>query len=142
MNLSPQTDRIIRLAILGIWLGFALSQIGFSNFEQLHSMFTFSSFRILFAFAASLVISVFFFKVIIKNRLKVHRPLHKGSIVGGIIFGAGWAVAGACPSIPFIQLGEGKLLAVFTILGIFVGIKLHQFVQAKYLNWDTGSCID
>jgi uncharacterized protein len=44
---------------------------------------------------------------------------------GGLIFGAGWVLVGACPGTAIAQLGEGKLAAVFTVLGVLLGTWLY-----------------
>ena len=42
-------------------------------------------------------------------------------VAGAALFGAGWALTGACPASAMAQLGEGKLAAIFTVAGILVG---------------------
>jgi uncharacterized membrane protein YedE/YeeE len=42
-------------------------------------------------------------------------------LVGAALFGFGWALTGACPSSAVAQLGEGKIVALFTIAGILAG---------------------
>ncbi len=59
-----------------------------------------------------------------------------------MLFGAGWALSGACPSIALVQLGEGQLAAAFTLAGIFTGNWLYAVARERYLHWDTGSCVD
>ena len=63
-----------------------------------------------------------------------------GAAIGGALFGAGWAITGACPAVGFVQIGEGKLLALFTVAGFAVGMRLYQSIHARYFRWDTGSC--
>jgi uncharacterized membrane protein YedE/YeeE len=53
----------------------------------------------------------------------------------------GWALSGGCPAIPMVQLGEGKLPALATVAGIFLGMLVYGVVQRRYLHWDTGSCL-
>ena len=43
-------------------------------------------------------------------------------LIGAFIFGAGWALAGACPGTVLTQLGEGKVSAIFTVVGIFLWV--------------------
>jgi uncharacterized membrane protein YedE/YeeE len=120
--------------------GFALSRIGFSNYDELHKMFVFADWRMFFTFAGGLVLATVLFKVLFRGRFQVSRPIHKGSILGGVLFGTGWALAGGCPSVPLVQLGEGKVAALFTIGGIVSGMLLFRWMQNRYLHWDVGSC--
>lgn len=126
--------------IFGVILGFSLSRIGFADYDELHKMFVFQDLRLFFTFIGALALSMVCFKVILHGELKVHRPLHKGTILGGIIFGLGWALSGGCPAIPLVQLGEGKLAALFSLAGIIIGLIIYRYVQRRFLRWDTGSC--
>lgn len=50
------------------------------------------------------------------------KPAYVGGVaVGGIIFGIGWALSGYCPGTCVVGASEGKLDAVFTVIGGFVG---------------------
>ena len=134
---------IVRTMVVGTWLGFTLSQIGFSDYDQLHLMFTFQDMRMLFTFVGAVIIGSMGFHLLAKigRRPKVHRPIHKGTILGGVFFGAGWALSGGCPAVPLVQLGEGTLPALVTAAGLVIGVVLFQWVQRRHLNWDTGSCL-
>ncbi len=46
------------------------------------------------------------------------KPLNQYTIPGGILFGLGWAVTGACPGTVLAQGGEGKLLGVLSLPGM------------------------
>jgi uncharacterized membrane protein YedE/YeeE len=43
-------------------------------------------------------------------------------LYGAFLLGAGWALAGTCPGTALAQLGEGKVVALFTVAGIFAGV--------------------
>jgi uncharacterized membrane protein YedE/YeeE len=68
------------------------------------------------------------------------RPIHPGTIAGGALFGLGWALAGACPSVALIQIGEGQLAAVLTLVGIFAGNALYALVHRRFFRFSTGAC--
>ena len=52
-------------------------------------------------------------------------------LVGGAIFGVGWALAGVCPGPIAAQLGQGRWSALFTLAGLFGGIALADAVSAR-----------
>jgi uncharacterized membrane protein YedE/YeeE len=56
-------------------------------------------------------------------------------LIGAFIFGAGWALTGTCPGTSLAQIGEGKLVAIFTVIGIVAGVwaypKLKSGSSAK-----------
>ncbi len=49
------------------------------------------------------------------------KPWSLGALWGGLVLGTGWALSGACPGTSLVQIGEGKLVAIFTVTGILVG---------------------
>ena len=61
-------------------------------------------------------------------------PKRKGftrNIVGGTIFGLGWALAGACPGPMFILLGRGAFAISIVLLGALLGAFLYHAVKNK-----------
>ncbi|MDP3058685.1 MAG: YeeE/YedE thiosulfate transporter family protein, partial [bacterium] len=61
-------------------------------------------------------------------------PFTKATVVGGAIFGLGWAVSGACPGTVLAQIGEGKVLGLFTVIGLLAGTYLYALLLDKYPN--------
>ena len=47
-------------------------------------------------------------------------------LIGAFIFGSGWALAGTCPGTAMTQIGEGKVMAIFTVIGILAGVWAYQ----------------
>ena len=129
---------------IGLVFGVALSQIGFTSWDQVHSMFALRDPRIALAFALAVPLLAIAWLVIrrLQHPSWGPRPIHKGTAVGGLLFGIGWSLSGACPSIALVQLGEGQLSALWTVLGIFAGNYLYSVIHQRYLRWTTGSCLD
>jgi uncharacterized membrane protein YedE/YeeE len=50
------------------------------------------------------------------------QPPERRHVVGSVLFGTGWAVAGACPGPIATQLGQGIAWSVFTAAGMVAGI--------------------
>lgn len=59
------------------------------------------------------------------------KAFHKGFIIGGALFGIGWAITGACPGPIFAQIGAGAYPAIFTLAGAVVGALLYHFNKSK-----------
>jgi len=93
-----------------------MSLIGFSDFNEVHKMFTLSDFRMTFAFVGAVMLLAVGFVVFDHRKQTPRKKFNKGTISGSFIFGAGWAITGSCPIIAMIQLGEGQLAAVFVII--------------------------
>jgi len=130
----------VRYAVYGLFFGFILSRMGFADFTEVHKMFLFEDLRLFFGFAVGVTISMVAFVGLRQLTKAPPRPLHPGSILGGIIFGAGWAITGACPSIVLVQLGEGQLAAIATLVGAIVGTVVYPLVHRRLFRWDMGSC--
>lgn len=128
------------LPLLGLALGTTLSLIGFSDWEQVHRMLTFRDLRLLWVFVGAVGASALFFAAVRRKVVLPERRVHPGTVPGGVVFGVGWAVTGACPAVAAVQLGEGKLFALYTLSGILLGTWLYGKVHARLFRWDVGSC--
>lgn len=121
--------------LTGVAFGALLQRVGASSYEMIINMLRLKDLTIMkFMFMAIAVGSVGIYTV---NQFwpdQAHigiAPLYLGGlIVGGIIFGVGWAIAGYCPGTALVAMAEGKLDAAITVLGGLVG----AFVLS--LIWD------
>jgi uncharacterized membrane protein YedE/YeeE len=66
----------------------------------------------------------------------------RNHVVGSVIFGAGWAVADACPGPIATQVGQGVLWSLFTIAGVVAGIALAQRASASAGERGRGEQVD
>ena len=121
-------------------MGTILSMVGFTDYTEVHNMFIFADLRLLFLFAATVGITMAGFFVLGRNSNIPKKSYTKGTVPGSILFGAGWAITGACPSIALVQLGEGKIVALFTILGILAGVWGYRKLASGGMQLDTGVC--
>ena len=69
-----------------------------------------------------------------------HKPMNVGALLlGGALFGTGWAVMGYCPGTSIGALGEGRWHAAFAVVGMIAGAalyaELHPFLGATVLAW-------
>ena len=129
-------------AAVGLLFGFCLHRIGFGSWDEVHKMCTFASLRLFLGFGAGVVILTLGFAIIAKLQRPswAPRPIHKGTVAGGILFGIGWALCGACPSIAFVQLGDGQWLSAWSLAGILLGNALYAPIHTRFFRFDSGSC--
>jgi len=59
------------------------------------------------------------------------KPYQAGVIVGGILFGAGWAITGACPGPIYAQIGAGTWMALFTFAGAILGMFSYAALKPR-----------
>ena len=69
-----------------------------------------------------------------------HKPMNMGAILlGGALFGAGWAIMGFCPGTSVGALGEGRWHAIFAIAGMIAGAALYAelfpLMKSTVLAW-------
>jgi uncharacterized membrane protein YedE/YeeE len=128
------------LGLFGLLMGMCLTFIGFADFGELHRMFVFADLRLLLVFAGGVAVSMIGFALLAHGKKMPRKHLHKGTVPGGILFGLGWAITGACPSVAVIQVGEGYLPALATMCGIALGVWSYRWAHARYFRWDTGAC--
>ncbi|HCX65750.1 MAG TPA: YeeE/YedE family protein, partial [Eubacteriaceae bacterium] len=62
-----------------------------------------------------------------------------GTLVGGALFGIGWALIGYCPGTGWAAIGEGRIDAIFGLLGVFFGgfiySEIYPFMRDTVLTW-------
>lgn len=59
------------------------------------------------------------------------KTFNKGQIFGGLIFGFGWAITGACPGPLFAQIGIGATVIVVTLLSAIAGTWVYGYLREK-----------
>lgn len=128
-------------AALGLALGFAISASGLSDWGELHRMFTFQDPRLLLSFGGAVALSVGGFLLLARRDQLPPKHVVAGTVPGALLFGAGWAIAGACPGAALVQIGEGKWAALVTLGGILAGAWLHDRLRKRF-GWARHSCID
>jgi uncharacterized membrane protein YedE/YeeE len=114
---------------LGGLFGFFLSRSGAADYNYIQAMFLFASFQLygILGTAVTLTAAGIW---LIKRRGRTAlgrpvaielKPLHRGNVVGGLLFGVGWSLTGMCPGPILVNIGEGKLYAVAALAGALVG---------------------
>ena len=124
---------------LGTIFGFVLSRSGAADYDQIQSMFLFRSFQ-LYGILGTAVVFTAAGLWIIKQRgrtalgrpLKIElKPLHRGNVAGGLLFGIGWSMAGMCPGPILVNIGEGKVYALAALAGALAGAALLGAVYPR-----------
>jgi uncharacterized protein len=59
------------------------------------------------------------------------KTFNKGQIYGGLLFGLGWAMTGACPGPLFAQIGTGATVIVVTLLSALAGTWVYGYFRDK-----------
>lgn len=123
-------SEIILAVILGALFGFVLHRIGATDGDKLINMLrlrdTHLMKTILFGIGVATVLTFISHGLGILDASHFSiKTLHTGVIVGGLIFGIGWALAGYCPGTGVTALGTGKKDAIFYVLGGIAGAFIY-----------------
>jgi uncharacterized membrane protein YedE/YeeE len=115
---------------LGILFGIVFVKAEIVSWFRIQEMFRLSAFHMYGVIGTAVIvgaISVFLIKKFdiktLSGEKVVLQPktFHKGQIYGGLIFGLGWAITGACPGPLFAQIGSGFLAIIVTLLSAIAG---------------------
>lgn len=137
---TKSLSEYILYATFGVAMGIILSMGGFADFEQVHSLFLLQNLPLLMVFIGAIGLSMAGFTIFFGKRDIARKTYNSGTIPGSIMFGVGWAMTGACPSIALVQLGEGQMAAGLTVVGIVTGIWVYRKIAAPAFQLDTGVC--
>jgi uncharacterized membrane protein YedE/YeeE len=126
--------------ILGITFGFILTKSEVISWFRIQKMFRFEEPYMYLIIGTAVIVGIisvqilkrFGLKSIAKEELDYSgKILNKGTVLGGIIFGIGWAITGACPGPIFAQIGSGEYAAVSTLVGALSGSYLFNLLKSK-----------
>lgn len=59
------------------------------------------------------------------------KKFNKGQIYGGLLFGLGWAITGACPGPLFAQIGTGVTVVIITLLSAIAGTWVYGYIRER-----------
>jgi len=135
------TEQLLGL-FTGVIFGFLMQKARVLRYEKQVGALLFKDMTI-FKFMLSAII-VGMFGIMVLHDLELITLSHKsmnigGVLLGGALFGIGWAVMGFCPATSVGAIGEGRWHAIFGVLGMLVGAglyaEMYPFLKATVLSW-------
>ena len=118
--------------LLGTVFGFILSRSGAADYGFIQGMFLFTELQLYGIIAVAVIMAapgIWWIKrrgrTILGHPVEIEmKPLHRGNVVGGALFGVGWSLAGMCPGPMLVNIGEGKVYALAALAGALLGAGL------------------
>jgi uncharacterized membrane protein YedE/YeeE len=116
--------------LAGFWFGIILVKSEVISWFRIQEMFRLQSFHMYGVIGSAVVIGIisvflikkFKIKSIEGEEIKIDpKTFNKGQIYGGLTFGLGWAITGACPGPLFAQIGTGATVVFVTLLSAIAG---------------------
>ncbi|GAA3520237.1 YeeE/YedE thiosulfate transporter family protein [Aquimarina addita] len=133
--------RTVIYLIIGILFGITMYKSEAASWFRIYEMFKFDAFHMYGIIGSALVIGVVIIQLIKRFKIKSFygekiqfTPKMKGFsryMYGGIIFGLGWALAGACPGPMFTLIGAGYLPILIVIGFSILGTFLYGLLKSK-----------
>ncbi|WP_274475764.1 DUF6691 family protein [Mangrovimonas aestuarii] len=127
--------------IIGLIFGVVLYKSEAASWFRIYEMFRFESFHMYGIIGTALAFGVLFTTLIKKFKVKsvdgnpiIISPKDKSFyryMFGGIIFGLGWALVGACPGPIFILIGAGFYPVILVLIGATLGTLVYGLVKNK-----------
>jgi uncharacterized membrane protein YedE/YeeE len=140
---QPKKESIISYAkylIMGIFFGIILVKSEVISWYRIQEMFRLQSFHMFGVIGSAVVTGIISVWLIKKFNIKTIRgenielpakKFNKGQIYGGLIFGFGWAITGACPGPLFAQIGTGFSVIIVTLLSAIAGTWFYGLLKEK-----------
>ncbi len=126
---------------IGIALGITMYKSEAASWFRIYEMFTFGSFHMYGIIGTALlsgIIGIYSIKKFnIKSFQKKPIQFHKKDkslyryLLGGILFGLGWGLVGACPGPMFVLLGAGYYSIFIVIIAAILGTFLYGILKNK-----------
>lgn len=127
--------------IIGVFFGIVMYKSEAASWFRIYEMFEFGAFHMYGIIGSALVLGAigiflikkFNIKAIGGQRMSLN-PKDKGItryLVGGILFGLGWALAGACPGPMYVLAGAGYLPILVVIGGALLGTFVYGLLKSK-----------
>jgi uncharacterized protein len=130
----------LKYLIVGMLLGITFVKAEIISWFRIQEMFRFHSFHMYGVIGTAVLVGLLSVQII--KRLKAKsiegeniviedKPYSPALIIGGLIFGMGWAITGACPGPLFAQIGAGFGVISITLLSAVAGTWTYGLLRDR-----------
>lgn len=143
INASQKKETIfsnLKYLIVGIFFGIVFVKAEIISWFRIQEMFHLQSFFMYGVIGSAVAVGVVSVFIIKKFNIKTlqgekieiqPKTFSKGQIYGGLLFGFGWAITGACPGPLFAQIGTGATVIIVTLLSAIAGTWFYGLIKDK-----------
>ena len=129
---EQQGSRLIQGLVFGIAFGFLLQKGGVAQYDILLGSLLLQDFTVFKVMLSAILVGMIgIFTMRHFGLVKLHpKPMKLGeNVIGGLVFGAGFALSGYCPGTGAAAVGQGNYDALFAMFGIVAGSYLYAEVS-------------
>ena len=133
--------KYLKFLLVGIFFGIVLVKSEAVSWYRIYEMFRFQSFHMYGIIGTAIAVGVLFLQISKRGIIKSSKgsdifvpKKEKGLsryIIGGILFGFGWALIGACPGPMYILLGTGVYSMIIVIVAALKGTFIYGILKDK-----------
>lgn len=133
--------KAIKFLMVGVLFGIVMTKAEIISWYRIYEMFHFQSFHMYGIIGSAVVLGIIITALIKKTRFKdmygsdiQFTPKAKSVaryLIGGIVFGLGWALTGACPGPMFTLIGNGFVVILIVILAALFGTFMYGVLKDK-----------
>ncbi len=130
----------LKYLAMGALFGIILVKSEVISWFRIQEMFRLQSFHMYGVIGSAVITGIIAVWLIKKYRIKTIygetivlpvKKFNKGQIYGGLIFGFGWAITGACPGPLFAQIGLGITVTCITLLSAIAGTWVYGYFKER-----------
>ncbi|MDP4655879.1 MAG: YeeE/YedE family protein [Algoriphagus sp.] len=145
-NSSQTQDKglaLLKYVIIGIVFGIVFVKAEIISWFRIQEMFRLQSFHMYGVIGSAIVTGIISIQLIKRLNIKsIHgetiniptKVFKKGQVIGGFIFGLGWAITGACPGPLFAQIGSGYTVILVTLVAALAGTWVYGKFEKQLPN--------
>jgi len=133
--------RFIKYAIIGILFGITMFKSEAISWFRIYEMFKFQSFHMYGIIGTAVISGMIMVQLMKKDKIKGfhHKTIAfkdktmgwKRYLIGGLIFGLGWGMGGACPGPIFVLIGGGGSIFIVFMLSAMLGTFMYGVFRKK-----------
>ena len=130
----------LKFLFVGIIFGIVFVKAEIISWFRIQEMFRFQSFHMFGVIGTAVVVGLISVQLIKKLNIKTlsgdsisinPKTYTKGTIIGSLLFGFGWAITGACPGPLFAEIGSGFFSIFVTMLSALAGTWIYGYFQKR-----------
>lgn len=143
MQKAEAKEGLLKYLIVGIMFGIVFVKAEIISWFRIQEMFRLQSPFMYLVIGSAVLVGLISIQIIKRYNIRTlagepikiaNKEFRKGQIIGGFIFGLGWAITGACPGPLFAQIGTGFTVVLVTLLSALAGTWVYGKFADKLPN--------
>ena len=132
--------RNIFAMLVGVGFGFVLVAARLNEFNTIHAMLLLQEFDVFLLMGSAIAtaapilwwLRMNHFRTLMGEEIHVEQqPVQRHNVLGAVLFGAGWAVTGACPGPALVMTATGTVMGAPLMAGLMAGAALRDVVASR-----------